>query len=207
MHIATPYDKLLSKMKILFILIFIQLIFINPIFALELNTRDEYLLDVRDDDGDIYRSHIAIDKKIESPELEISAFVDAQWNLETDKWEKVMLGAGVSKSLWQYLYIGQTLQLISGEMLDYMSFEVDNKSFDTTTKIGVRVPFWDYFSLNASEEYSINLEELRDEYCESVAEVTYTPKKWITISLGWRHTDRIHNFDTDYATIGILFHF
>lgn len=194
-------------MKILLILIFIQLVFINPIFALELTTRDEYLFDTRGDDGDIYRNCITIDKKIESPELEISAFVDAQWNIETDKWEKILLGVKAEKSLWEYLYIGQSIQLISGEMLDYMSFEVDNKSFDTTTKIGLRAPFWDYFSLNAFEEYSINLENLRGEYCELIAEVTYTPKKWVSVSLGWRHTDRIHALDTDYATIGVLFNF
>ncbi len=194
-------------MKILSIFIFIQLVFINPIFALELNTRDEYLFDTRDDDGDIYRNCISIDKKIESPELEISAFLDSQWNLETDKWEKILLGVKAEKSLWEYLYIGQSIQLISGEMLDYMSFEVGNKSFDTTTKIGLRVPFWDHFSFNAFEEYSINLEKLRGEYCELIAGVIYTPKKWLSISLGWRHTDRIHALDTDYATIGALFHF
>ena len=194
-------------LKILLILISIHLTFINSVFALELNTRDEYLLDIRDDDGDIYRSYITLNKKIESPDVEISAFLDSQWNLETDKWEKVLLGVEVRKSLWQYLYVGQTLQLISGEMLDYMSFKVDNKSFDTTAKIGLKIPFLKYFSFNAFEEYSINLEHGRDEYNEVGIEVVYTPRKLFSISLGWRHTDRIHNFDTDYASTALSFHF
>lgn len=194
-------------LKILLILISIHLTFINSVFALELNTRDEYLLDIRGDDGDIYRSYITLNKKIESPDVEISAFLDSQWNLETDKWEKVLLGVEVRKSLWQYLYVGQTLQLISGEMLDYMSFEVDNKSFDTTTKIGLKIPFLKYFSFNAFEEYSMNLEHGRDEYNEVGIEVVYTPRKLFSISLGWRHTDRIHNLDTDYASTALSFHF
>ena len=194
-------------LKILLILISIHLTFINSVFALELNTRDEYLLDIRDDDGDIYRSYITLNKKIESPDIEISAFLDSQWNLETDKWEKVLLGVEIRKSIWQYLYVGQTLQLISGEMLDYMSFEVDNKSFDTTAKIGLKIPFLKYFSFNAFEEYSINLEEFRDEYNEVGIEVVYTPRKLFSISLGWRHTDRVHNLDTDYASTALSFHF
>lgn len=194
-------------LKILLILISIHLTFINFALALELNTRDEYLLDIRGDDGDIYRSHITLNKKIESPDVEISAFLDSQWNLETDKWEKVLLGVEIRKYLWQYLYVGQTLQLISGEMLDYMSFEVDNKSFDTTAKIGLKIPFLKYFSFNAFEEYSINLEHGRDEYNEVGIEVVYTPRKLFSISLGWRHTDRVHNLDTDYASTALSFHF
>lgn len=194
-------------LKILLILISIHLTFINFALALELNTRDEYLLDIRGDDGDIYRSHITLNKKIESPDVEISAFLDSQWNLETDKWEKVLLGVEIRKYLWQYLYVGQTLQLISGEMLDYMSFEVDNKSFDSTAKIGLRIPFLKYFSFNAFEEYSINLEHGRDEYNEVGIEVVYTPRKLFSISLGWRHTDRVHNLDTDYASTALSFHF
>ncbi len=194
-------------LKILLLLISIHLTFINSILALELNTRDEYLLDIRNDDGDIYRSYITLNKKIESPAVEISAFLDSQWNLKTDKWEKVLLGVEVRKYLWQYLYVGQTLQLISGEMLDYMSFEVGNKSFDTTAKIGLKIPFLKYFSFNAFEEYSINLEHGRDEYNEVGVEVVYTPRKLFSISLGWRHTDRVHTLDTDYASTALSFHF
>lgn len=196
-----------TALKFFLISIVTQLFLVNTVFSLELNTRDEYLLDIRDDDGDIYRSYITLNKKIESPDVEISAFLDSQWNLETDKWEKVLLGVEIRKYLWQYLYVGQTLQLISGEMLDYMSFEVDNKSFDTTAKIGLKIPFLKYFSFNAFEEYSLNLEGLRDEYNEVGIEVVYTPRKLFSISLGWRHTDRVHNLDTDYASTALSFHF
>ena len=199
--------KMKTALKFFLISIAIQLFLVNPVFSLDLNTRDEYLLDIRGDDGDIYRSCITLNKKIESPEIEVSAFLDSQWNLETCKWEKVLLGLETGKSIWEYLYIGQSLQLISGEMLDYMPFSVESKSLDTTTKIKVNIPFLKYFSFCAFEEYSLNIEEWRDGYNEVGVEFVYTPKKLFSISLGWRHTDRIHNFDTDYASMSLSFHF
>ena len=199
--------KMKTALKFFLISIAIQLFLVNSAFSLELNTRDEYLLDIRNDDGDIYRSCITLNKKIESPDLEISAFLDSQWNLETDRWEKILLGLETGKSLREYLYIGQSFQLISGEMLDYMAFRVDNKSFDTTTKVKLSIPFLKYFSFCTFEEYSLNIEEWRDGYNEVGVEFVYTPKKLFSISLGWRHTDRIHNFDTDYASMSLSFHF
>lgn len=194
-------------LKILSILLLAQLSFAKPIFALEANVRDEYLLDIRDDDGDICRSYITLNKKIEPNELEISLFLDLQWNLGIDKWEKILFGVKAKKYLWKYLYAAQSIQFISGEILDYAAFDVGAKSYDTTTKIGFAIPFLEYFSFNAFEEYSINLEEARGEYCESVAEIIYRPKKWLSVSTGWRHTDRIHNLDTDYASAALSFHF
>ena len=165
------------------------------------------MLDTRGDDGDIARNLISLTKKIESPELELSLFLESQWNLDTDDWEKLLFGGEIGKTLWEYLYVAQSVQFVSGQMLDYVGFEVDNKSFDTTTKIGVYIPFFESFAFKAFEEYSFNLEELEGEYNEIGAEIVYKAKEPFSIFLGWRHTDRIHNFDTDYATLGFSLHF
>ncbi len=77
--------KMKTALKFFLISIAIQLFLVNPVFSLDLNTIDEYLLDIRGDDGDIYRSCITLNKKIESPEIEVSEFLDTQWNLETCK--------------------------------------------------------------------------------------------------------------------------
>jgi len=201
---------LFRNMKILFKILLSAVILFSsaiPAFSMELNTRDEYLFDVRKDDGDIYRSRISLDKKITAPEVEISAFVESQWNLDTDEWEKVLLGIEAGKTFWEYLYMGQSLQLISGQMLDYMAFDADSKSFDTTTKIKLTLPITECFSFCAFEEYSINVAKGRDEINEIGSEIIYDPGKLFSVSVGWRHTDRIHNFDTDYASMSLSFHF
>jgi hypothetical protein len=53
------------------------------------------------------------------------------------------------------------------------------------------------------EEYATNLEEGRGEYCETGVELNYDLNKACSLGFGWRHTDRIHNFDTDYATTSL----
>ena len=210
LHTAFIYAilyKMKIKLVVLSLLLISQFAFPETILALQLNTRDEYLVDVRRDDGDIYRSYITVDKKFKSHDTEASLFLDTQWNVKTDKWEKILFGVAATKSFWEYLYIGQSIQLISGQMLDHMSFEIGNKSLDTTTKMGMRVPFLHYFTFCAFEEYSINLENLREEYNDVGAEIIYRPKEWLSFLTGWRHTDRIHGFDTDYATCGLSFSF
>lgn len=198
-----------SKMKniLLFFLIFFQLTSINPAYAFEIDERNEYLFDVRNDDGNIYLNRLSLNKKLDSYAIEISLFGEVQWNFDTDEWEKLELGIEATKSLWKYLYIDQSLQLVSGQILDYMVFDTDSKSIDATTKIGLNLPFLKYFSLGLFEEYSFNLEKGRDEYNEVGAEISFNPKDSFTVGIGWRHTDRVHNFDSDYATLSLSLHF
>ena len=189
------------------ILILTQLIFIDRIYASEIRDRNEYLVDVRGDDGDIYLNRLSLHKKMDSSDIEISGFLEGQWNFEIDEWEKVMLGVEAGAYLWQYLYIGQSVQSISGHMLDYMAFDANNNSIDTTTKIRLDLALLKDLSLHIFEEYSINIEEGRDEYCETGAEVSYSPKDSYSIGIGWRHTDRIHNLDTDYVSSSLTLRF
>ena len=179
----------------------------NPVLSLEIKDKNKYLIDTRGDDGDLYLNRLSINKKLDSSAIEISAFGEAQWNFDTTQWEKLLLGAEVSTTLYKYLYIGQSFQFISGQMLDYMAFSVDNTSIDATTKIGLKLPFAKHFSFQIFEEYSLNLEEGRGGYAETIAEIFYQPKDLYSIGIGWHHTDRIHNFDTDYVSSSMTLHF
>ena len=195
----------LEKMKtvpgLLIILLISHLGFINQTYAWETNERNEYLIDIRGDDGDIYLNRLSIHKKLVSPDIEISVFGEVQWNFDTGEWEKITIGTEATKSLWKYLYIGQSLHFISGQMLDYMNVDVGNESIDTTTKIGLYLPITSRLSFRLFEEYSLNIEKGLADYAESRSEVTYRPKDSYSIGFGWRHTDRVHNLDTDYATL------
>ena len=189
--------------KLLLILLFFQLILIGNVYALELKEKLEYLIDTRGDDGDLITNRISIHKKLEAPDIDISLFNDVQWNFDTSDWEKILFGVEASKPLGEYFFIGQSLQSISGQILDYMAFDADSYSFDTTTTIGITLPFLTHYSLRVWEEYSVNLEHGRDEYTETLAKINYAPKDSYSLGLGWRHTDRIHNLDTDYVSLSI----
>ncbi|MFC1621530.1 hypothetical protein ACFL2G_04410 [Candidatus Omnitrophota bacterium] len=201
------YGMLYRNMKIILGLLLMLMLFGNTGFAIEVENKVEYLLDARGDDGDIALERLSINKKIDSTDIMLSIFAEAQWSVEASEWEKLLTGIKAGKSFWEYLYISQSIQFISGEMLDYMAFDAGSYSFDATTKIGVKVPFLEDFNLSIFEEYSVNLEEFKDEYCETIAEVQYTPVDLLSVGIGWRHTDRIHNFDTDYVTSSVTLRF
>ena len=200
-------QKMKRIAKLFIILIFSQLIFIHSIYASEMKNRSEYLVDVRGDDGDLCLNRLSVHKRLDSPDMQISGFLEAQWNFETDEWEKLLFGIEAGARPWEYLYIGQSVQVISGEMLDYMAFDANGNSTDTTTKISLGLPLSKDFSLRVFEEYSINIEKGRDEYIEIGSEVIYSIKDSCSIGIGWRHTDRIHNFDTDYVSSSLTLRF
>ena len=199
------------KMKIIInliqIILTIQIIFVSSAYGLDITDRNEYLYDVRDDDGNIYRNRLSIHKKLDAQDIDISGFGETQWNFKSNDWEKLMLGAEVEKKLFRYFYVGQSFQFISGQILDYMTFGTDSRSIDTTTKIIFKYPVLKHLDLKLFEEYSINLEEGRDECNEIGAEIIYNLKDSCSLGVGWRHTDRIHNFDTDYVTSSIKLRF
>ncbi|MFC1509502.1 hypothetical protein ACFL60_07455 [Candidatus Omnitrophota bacterium] len=191
----------------IFLILICCIIPINLSSAVEIKDKFVYLLDTRGDDGDICLNRLSINKKLASCNVELSAFGETQWNFDVSDWEKLLLGIEGSTTIWRYLNIGQSLQFISGEILDHMSFDAGVRSYNATTKIGVKIPFMDKFLFHAFEEYSVNLEELRDELNEVGIEIIYKPKKWISFGSGWHHTDRIHNFDTDYISSSLTLHF
>ncbi|MBU4148735.1 MAG: hypothetical protein KKB52_00100 [Candidatus Omnitrophica bacterium] len=198
----------MKKFLCLFIfLLCVNSLFISPVYCWDIKDRNEYLLDVRGDDGDIILNRITLHNQLKSPELEMTAFSEAQWNIGTSEWEKITMGAEIGKYVYKWLYLGQSLQFMSGEMLDYMAFEVDNRSIDSTTKIAIGIPIIEDLCLRLFEEYSINIEKGKEEYCEIGIELNYDIRGYCSIGIGWRHTDRIHNFDSDYISSSIILNF
>jgi hypothetical protein len=187
------------------IILSMQLIFLNPACALDVKYRNEFLKDVRSDDGNIYLNRISLYKDIEPLNMEISGFCEAQWNIKMQAWEKNTAGFEAKKCLFEYFYFGESLQFISGKMLDYMVFSPGKQSVETVTKLELIFPVLEKtlkkkLTLRSFEEYSYNLEKGSAGLNEVGIEFDYALKKEISVGFGWRHTDRIHNFDTDYCS-------
>ena len=194
--------KLLSYI----ILLSIQLIFLNSAYSLDIKDRNEFLKDVRSNDGNIYLNRVSIYKNLDS--FYIACFGETQRNLKTNVWEKVTTGFEAEKCFFKYLYAGQSIQYISGEMLDFMTFSPGNQSIETTTKLSAIFPIFknsmkEKLSMRFWEEYSYNIEKGAAGLNEVGIEFNYNLKKEISLGFGWRHTDRIHNFDTDYCSTSI----
>lgn len=93
-----------------------------------------------------------------------------------------------------------------------MTFGPGNNSFETTTKISAvfpvfKKPLKEKLSMRLWEEYSYNIEKSAAGLNEIGIEFGYDLKKDITLGFGWAHTDRIHNFDTDYCSTSLALKF
>ncbi|MFA4991076.1 MAG: hypothetical protein WC569_00660 [Candidatus Omnitrophota bacterium] len=197
---------------LLIVLSLLQFIAIPGAHGIQINSKNELLIDSRGDDGDIYLCRLWLSKDIPDYSVKISAFGETQWNFKTSEWEKLTAGLEAGRSLSKYLHVSQSLQAINGQMLDYMCFNPGNDSIETTSKISLNMPlcktlFKERLGLRLFEEYTFNLEENQAGLNELGAEITYRLAANASMAIGWHHSDRIHSFDSDYASSSLNLNF
>jgi len=195
--------KLLSGI----ILLSIQLIFLNPAYSADIKEKNSFLLDIRNKDNSIYLNRFSVSKNIAGYDIKTSLFTELQWHFGTSKWEKITSGAETEKHFLKYIYCGESIHFISGQILDYMTFDPGNMSMEATTKLGFIFPLSKKLSFRIWNEYSYNLEKGSAGLNEVLIEIPYHVNNNLDLGIGWRHTDRIHAFDSDYATISLTLHF
>ena len=88
-----------------------------------------------------------------------------------------------------------------------MTFDPGNMSMEATTKLGFIFPLSKKLSFRIWNEYSYNLEKGSAGLNELLIEIPYQINNNLDFRIGWRHTDRIHAFDSDYATTSFTLHF
>jgi len=195
--------KLLSGI----IILLAQFIFLNPAYSADIKDKSSLLLDIRNEDNSIYLNRYSVSKNISKYDIKTSLFGEFQWHFGTSRWEKITSGVEAKKYILKYLYFGESVHFISGQILDYMTFDPGNMSVEATTKIGFTYPLSKKLSFKVWNEYSYNLEKGAAGLNEVLVEIPYEINKNLDFSIGWRHTDRIHAFDSDYTTTSIILHF
>lgn len=189
-----------------------HIILIPSAYPIQIENKTEFRLDARGDDGDIEVSKLSAVRHISSLNLAASGFCEGQWNFDISDWEKATAGIDLKTNFLKYLRYSQSIQLISGKILDYMAFEAHNQSIETVSAIQLVVPifknlFNKRINIQFDEEYSFNLEESQAGLNEVGIKINYSFSTNKTLGIGWWHTDRIHNFDTDYASTSFTLKF
>ncbi|MFA5389334.1 MAG: hypothetical protein WC312_06250 [Candidatus Omnitrophota bacterium] len=195
--------KLISRL----IILLTPFILLNAAYCVDIKNNSSYQFDLRGDDGDIITDRFSIYKETENPGPKISGFIEGQWNLDNDNWEKVLAGGQIETNLFKYFYLGQSIHFISGDVLDYLGFDAENSSIETTLKIGVGFPLAWKTRLDFRNEYSYNLEKCEASLNEMILDISYPLNENTSIAAGGKHTDRINGFDTDYLTLSIALDF
>ena len=196
-------------MKLLFgiILLSIQLIFLNPAYSADIKDKNSFLLDIRNKDNSIYLNRFSASKNIARYNIKTSLFGELQWHFGTSRWEKITSGIEADRNFLKYIYCAESIHFIYGQLLDYMTFDPGNMSMEAVTKLGFTFPLSKKLSFRIWNEYSYNLEKGAAGLNEVLIEIPYQVNKNLDIGIGWRHTDRIHAFDSDYATSSLILHF
>lgn len=195
--------KLLSGI----LLLSIQLIFLNPAYSADIKEKNGFLLDIRNKDNSIYLNRFSASKNISRYDIKTSLFEELQWHSGTSKWEKITSGVEAEKYFLKYAYCGESVHFISGQILNYMTFDPGNMSMEATTKLGFIFPLSKKLSFRIWNEYSYNLEKGSAGLNEVLIEIPCQINNNLDFGIGWRHTDRIHAFDSDYATTSFTLHF
>ena len=196
-------------MKLLYgiILLSIQLIFLSPAYSADIKNKSSFLLDIRNKDNSICLNRFSASKDISRYDINTSLFGELQWHLGTSRWEKITSGIEAKKYFLKYLYCAESVHFIYGQILDYMTFNPGRMSMEAVTKLGFEFPLSKKLSFRICNEYSYNLEKGTAGLNEVLVEIPYQVTKNLDFGIGWRHTDRIHAFDSDYATSSLTLHF
>jgi hypothetical protein len=184
-----------------------QLIFLNPAYGIDIKEKNSFLLDIRNKDNSMYLNRFSVSKDIAEYDIKTSLFAEAQWHFGTSRWEKITSGAEAEKPFLKYFYCGESVHFIYGQILDYMTFDPGNMSVEATTKLGFAFPLSKKLSFRIWNEYSYNLEKGSAGLNEVLIEMPYRVNNNLDFGIGWRHTDRIHAFDSDYATTSLTLYF
>jgi hypothetical protein len=189
------------------VILSMQLIFLSPAYGIDIKDKNSILLDIRNKDNSIYLNRFSASNDLTRYDIKTSLFGESQWHFGTSRWEKITAGLETKKLFLKYIYCGESVQFIYGQILDYMTFDPGNMSIETTAKLGFIFPLSKKISFRIWNEYSYNLEKGAAGLNEVLIEIPYQINRTLDFGIGWRHTDRIHAFDSDYATTSLVLHF
>lgn len=187
-------------------------------FASELEIKNQHALryDLRGSD-DLYLTRFWTETKYDlaafDKTLKISPFIETRYHFDLDKWYRTELGTELGIDLFKWLYFGESLQYVfqDRKILERESRLPQNKNFpELETRLVATFPF-KIKTLNPKlyilEEHTFNLKEGEGTRNEIGAGFNLQINKHIEILLGWRHVDRIHDYDSDQLETALTFKF
>lgn len=169
-----------------------------------------------DGDDNVYSSRIAgfvkgrclVTEKI----VKFTLFYEYQHELQNDTWWRKEVGAEIGASFFdQIFYYGASFQHVwqQPEAYEVESLEETTEwesRFVITPPINWGI-FKDKVKLRVFDEYTYDFTRAQGTMNQVGAQIVWQFKESIKIPLGWRHIDRIHDFDSDTLEASVIFSF
>lgn len=175
-------------------IVFIGIINSNS-YALTLENIHTYRYDIRGDDGgDLYYAKLALKGKraIEQikRDLILGAFVEGRYKFDDNEFEMSKIGGLAGINLVKWLSLTEDIYYIEKK-----------EDFIWRSKLAISIPF-ELFDIKPSfqifEEFRFNMNEGEGSRNDVGIGIGVPVTDFLLLYAGWRHTDRIHSYDTDY---------
>lgn len=155
-----------------------------------------------------------IDYKIDECEriINIIPFFEYQHNLDTEEWWRKELGVEFGSSFFNdWFYYGASFQHIWQQEENYPIEEMDETTeWESRFVITPQINWWkfkDVLTLHLFNEYTYDFTRGQATFNEVGATIDCEITEWLTIPLGWRHVDRVHDYDADLYELSVLLSF
>jgi hypothetical protein len=169
-----------------------------------------------DDDYDLYLTRAQGFVDYNFPQIDrtltFSAFFEYQSNFDTNTWWRKELGLEVGTSFFEdCLYVGASFQHVWQKEENY-PIELLDETTEWESRVVITPPikwwlFKDRLKLRIFDEYTYDFTRGQFTFNDVGIVLDWKVFDWLRLPVGWRHTDRIHDFDCDALEFSVLFTF
>ena len=216
---ATLNDNL--KLKLILLVVFV--FFITPSAFAEVTdmgfeNRHTVRIGIRsdEDDYDFYltRAQGYVDYSFSQLERTVRflPFFEYQSNLDTDTWWRKELGAEVGLEFFDgFLYYGASFQHVWQKEENYpVELLEETTEWESRFVFNPKIDWWlfkDHLDLKVFEEYTYDFNRGQGTFNEIGLTIDWKVLENLKVAVGFRHVDRIHDFDSDLLEFSVLFSF
>ena len=169
-----------------------------------------------DDDYNFYLTRIQAFMDYNFPQMNktvrISPFFEYQSNFDTNTWWRKELGAEIGTSFFNdCFYLGASFQHIWQKEENY-PVELLDETTEWESRFVITPPirwgiFKDKLRLRLFDEYTYDFTRGQGTFNEVGVIFDWQISEGLSLPFGWRHIDRIHDFDSDMLEFSLLFSF
>lgn len=168
------------------------------------------------DDYDFYatRAMVIVDWNLAPVErtVKILPFFEFQMNLDTNGWWRKEAGVEIGTNFFNdYFYYGASFQHIWQQEENY-PVELFGETTEWESHFVIILPIkWgllkDRLKLRLFDEYTYDFARGQFTFNEVGAIFDWQVFEWLRMPIGWRHVDRVSDFDADLLEFSLLFSF
>ncbi|MBN3038621.1 MAG: hypothetical protein JW869_04300 [Candidatus Omnitrophica bacterium] len=169
-----------------------------------------------DNDDSLYLSRAAFTIDYELTPIErtfnILPFFEYQHNIDSEDWWRREAGAEIGTSFFNDIfYYGASFQHVWQQEENY-PVELLEETTEWESRFVITPPlnwwlFEDVLTLHLFDEYTYDFTRGQATFNTCGATIDWNINDWLTVPFGWKHIDRVHDFDADTFEFSLQLNF